>query len=356
MHIEADAFETGDRRMNALPSEQAPATLPLIAERHGAEGVRQAADAKSRLWPQLGILSAFWVYVALSNILYAHNMQASLTALHVDNFFAPWDARLLQHLLLYPVLIGCVWASVRMGWQPLLRKLPMQLVCGLAFAVVAPLAMDLSHMLLGHGQDEPMPGVSHASMGHMVSTWLAGSTTFLLTYGFGLALITGFAFYQRLRDSELRSAALERALSAAHLAALRMQLSPHTLFNLLHTIRGQIAWDPTAAQSMVVQLGDLLRRLLRAGERDLSRLPDEIAFVRLYLELQQRRFSGRLTVSVPAEDQLPSVRVPSLILQPLVENAVVHGLAGHDGAVAITVEAIPGNETLSLRVVNTIAG
>jgi len=341
--------------MNALPSEQASAALPLMTDRRGAAGVRQAADAKSRLWPQLGILSAFWAYVALSNILYAHNMQASLTALHVEDFFAPWDSRLLQHVLLYPVLIGCVWASVRMGWQPLWRKLPIQLLCGLGFAVVAPLGMDLSQMLLGHGQDEPVPGASHASMGHMVSTWLAGSTNFLLTYGFGLALITGFAFYQRLRDSELRSAALERALTSAHLAELRMQLSPHTLFNLLHTIRGQIAWDPIAAQSMVVQLGDLLRRLLTAGEREFARLADELQFVRLYLELQQKRFADRLTVSVPDHDALARAWVPSLILQPLVENAVVHGLAGHEGAVVIRVEAVVSDETLSLRVVNTVA-
>jgi LytS/YehU family sensor histidine kinase len=189
---------------------------------------------------------------------------------------------------------------------------------------------------------------------HEIPTWLASATNFLLTYGFGLALITGFAFYQRLRDSQLRSAALERALTAAHLAALRMQLSPHTLFNLLHTIRGQITWDPVAAQSMVVQLGDLLRRLLTAGEREFSRLSDELQFVRLYLQLQQKRFADRLTVSAPDPETLPPVWVPSLILQPLVENAVLHGLAGHEGPVAIRVEAVVSDETLSLRVVNTI--
>src|SRR5262249_7381138 len=156
--------------------------------------------------------------------------------------------------------------------------------------------------------------------------WTASATSFFLTYGFGIALINGFNLYQRYRDSQLRSAALERALTGAHLAALRMQLSPHTLFNLLHTIRGQISWDPVAAQSMVVQLGDLLRRLLTAGEREFSRLADEIQFVRLYLELQQKRFADRLTVWITDVDGLPSVWVPSLILQPLVENAVVHGL------------------------------
>jgi LytS/YehU family sensor histidine kinase len=188
-----------------------------------------------------------------------------------------------------------------------------------------------------------------------VPMWLASATTFLLTYGFALALVMGFAFYQRLRDAQLRSNALERALSAAHLAALRMQLSPHTLFNLLHTIRGQISWDPAAAQAMVVQLGDLLRRLLTAGERDFSRLEDELQFVRLYLGLQQKRFADRLSVRVPEPDGIVAAWVPSLILQPLVENAVVHGLAGHEGPVSVRVEAVVNEEMLSLRVVNTIA-
>ena len=116
-----------------------------------------------------------------------------------------------------------------------------------------------------------------------------------------------------------------------------MQLSPHTLFNLLHTIRGHIEWDPKGAQAMVVQLADLLRRLLNAGERDFSRLTDELQFVGLYLELQQKRFADRLTVELPAPEDIVDAWVPSLILQPLVENAVVHGLAGHQGPVEVRV-------------------
>jgi LytS/YehU family sensor histidine kinase len=125
---------------------------------------------------------------------------------------------------------------------------------------------------------------------------------------------------------------------------------------LLHTIRGQIDWDPDAAQKMIVQLGDLLRRLLSAGEREYSRLADEINFARVYLELQQRRFADRLTVQVPTAAGLPPAWVPSLILQPLIENAVVHGLAGHQGAVIVGVTATASHGTLMLRVTNTVTG
>jgi LytS/YehU family sensor histidine kinase len=106
---------------------------------------------------------------------------------------------------------------------------------------------------------------------------------------------------------------------------------------------------------MVVQLGDLLRRLLTAGERDFSLLTDELRFARLYLELQQKRFADRLTIWMADLDGIPPLWVPSLILQPLIENAVVHGLAGHNAAVEIRVEAIVCGENLLLRVINTIA-
>jgi hypothetical protein len=305
------------------------------------------------------ILTVFWIYVAFSNVLYANSMQASFDSLpgkfHV---FAPACARLLQHLFLYPLLLVCVWASGRIGWRSPWRQLPLQLLLAVVFAVIAKPALTLGEYLTSDKM-----GKMHITQGGGflwfddgdVPMWLASATTFLLTYGFALALVMGFAFYQRLRDAQLRSNALERALSAAHLAALRMQLSPHTLFNLLHTIRGQISWDPAAAQAMVVQLGDLLRRLLTAGERDFSRLEDELQFVRLYLGLQQKRFADRLSVRVPEPDGIVAAWVPSLILQPLVENAVVHGLAGHEGPVSVRVEAVVNEEMLSLRVVNTIA-
>jgi hypothetical protein len=372
--------------VNALPSEELRVAGTALADPPPVrETARGRLRARSYLWSlvtapvvrqNLIILTVFWVYVACSNVLYANSMQASLAEIEgAQHFFAPYCARLLQHLFLYPVLLVCVWGSLRIGWQSPWRRLPLQLLLAFAFAALAQPAMGIADLCLG----DTMPSGTMSPLGHMMSPghvmppghmmpkgvaafwniddmsmWLATTTTFLLAYGFALTLVMGFAFYQRLRDAQLRSAALERALTAANLAALRMQLSPHTLFNLLHTIRGHISWDPPAAQAMIVQLGDLLRRLLTAGERDFSRLEDELQFVRAYLGLQQRRFADRLTVVVPQSALVPAW-VPSLILQPLVENAVVHGLAGHEGAVMVRVEAVVNDEMLSLRVVNSIA-
>jgi Histidine kinase len=357
------------RPVNALPSDEVKVAATAVADSPasrpaslGATPVRfslRALVATPGLRQNLVILTGFWIYVAFSNVLYANSMQASIDMIpgQIHIFAAAW-ARLFQHLFLYPVLLICVWVSWRIGWHSLWRKLPIQLFVALVFAVLAKPALGLGEWLAGGAEVRAhimQMGKSAIWDVDDIPMWLASATTFLLTYGFALALIMGFAFYQRLRDAQLRSAALERALTAAHLAALRMQLSPHTLFNLLHTIRGQISWDPAAAQSMVVQLGDLLRRLLTAGERDFSRLDDELQFVRLYLGLQQRRFADRLSVSVPQSHGLVNPWVPSLILQPLVENAVVHGLAGHEGPVMVRVEAIVNDEVLSLRVVNSVA-
>src|SRR5438046_154833 len=349
--------------MSVSPLDRITPPFAVPAGHDSALPEPEALAAAHGFRTQLAVLTAFWSYVALSNVLYANSMQASFSNMKMERVFAPWDARLIQHLVLYPLFLLSMWRSMRTGWQPLWRAIPLQLLCALGFAVLASPSLVLGEYLTHEWHREEWThsdfvktwGSWQGFATHEIPIWVASITSFLVTYGFGLALVMGFAFYQRLRDSQLRSAALERALTRAHLAALRMQLSPHTLFNLLHTIRGQIAWDPPAAQAMVVQLGDLLRRLLNAGEREFSRLSDELQFVALYLELQQKRFADRLTIAAPGPDDIPRAWVPSLILQPLVENAVVHGLAGHEGAVTIRVEAGVSGEELTLRVINTVA-
>jgi Histidine kinase len=306
----------------------------------------------------LGIVCLFWVYVTVSNLLYGYSMSNGIARMTDVTVFASWDTRLLQHMLLLPMLLVSFWASLKVQWRPILIALPLQLILGAVFSAMAYPVMILSEVIMSTDQWHATAlsrSVSAWGDPFWVALWLASFVSFLPSYGFGLALVTGLALYTRFRDSEVRLAALEREWSAARLAALRMQLSPHTLFNLLHTIRGHIEWDPKAAQSMVVQLADLLRRLLNAGERDFSRLADELHFAKLYLELQQRRFTDRLTVVLPSAFEVPSVWVPSLILQPLIENAVVHGMAGHQGIVTVSVTLSMANETILLRVTNSMS-
>jgi sensor histidine kinase YesM len=304
------------------------------------------------------IVGLFWAYVTLSNVLWAYGMRTGIGKLTNLPLFSPWDARVLQHVYLLPLILVSYWASMRIQWRPLLVALPLQIILALSFAALAYPALILGEYTVAdhvwHAQ-VATHGNNPFSDPMVMSLWLASFVSFLPTYGFGLTLVTGLALYSQFRKSELSRAALEREWNAARLAALRMQLSPHTLFNLLHTIRGLIEWDPKGAQSMVVQLADLLRRLLNAGERDFSRLAEELQFVRLYLELQQKRFSDRLSVILPKPEDIVDAWVPSLILQPLVENAVVHGLAGHQGPVTVRLTVGRVGDSLVLRVTNTIA-
>lgn len=331
-----------DRRADGRTPRQRPAALTL----------------STRFPAALALLTVFWVYVTATNILWGASMRESLVSIGGTHVFAPWDARLVQHLLLYLALVGCMWISRRIGWQPLWKALPLQVMCALIFSALGNPSMDVAEVVVGmySWHDILIPGtwmVRDDYPGRQEFLWVASAVSVLIDYAFCLALLAGFEFYRRYRDSQLRAESLERSLSAAQLATLRMQLSPHTLFNLLHTIRGHVTWDPDVAQAMIIQLSDLLRRALQAGEQELSRLQDELDFVKLYLELQQRRFSDRLVIVVPCPQESPPVWVPSLILQPLVENAVLHGLAQEQTAVSVRVEVEADGEVLILRVVNT---
>jgi len=308
--------------------------------------------------PFLAIVCLFWLYATLSAVLYAYGMSVSFANVTDEPLYAGWPARVVQHFFLLPPLLGCYWLSLRLGWRPAGRTLPLQIGLGVVFSLLArPALAAAMHLVGGPHEDEhkDLLEVLDWIGPELFTAWLASFTDFLVRYGFGLALINSFAVYKRLRDSELRVAALEQQWGIARLAALRQQLSPHTLFNLLHTIRGQIVWDPPAAQAMIVQLADLLRRLLNAGERDFARLADELQFVRLYLELQCRRFADRCSFDLPDTQTLPEAWVPSLILQPLVENAVTHGLAGHDGPVKVELAVTVEGEVLRLKVTNGTA-
>ncbi|HEY6892574.1 MAG TPA: histidine kinase [Rhodanobacteraceae bacterium] len=293
----------------------------------------------------------FWLYVTASNVLYAENIQVEVGKLTGATVFGPWQQRVLQHVFLFPLLLACYWAALRIGWASAPRT-ALQIALGAAFAAVSFWAMVAAILL----PDLFAPVATRMTSEHpesVAALWFASFVNFLLNYAFGLALVTGLAVYRRFHATELRVVTLEREWSTARLTLLRLQLSPHTLFNLLHTIRGQIAWEPGVAQAMMVQFADLLRRSLNASERDFSPLADELEFARLYLELQHGRFGDRLAFSLPANPSSQALWVPSLILQPLIENAVAHGIDG--GATEVRVEVEVFEQNVVLRVTNTIA-
>jgi hypothetical protein len=161
-------------------------------------------------------------------------------------------------------------------------------------------------------------------------------------------------YQRRLRERELRAAQLEASLAQAKLTALELQLQPHFLFNTLHAIGGLVRQSrgPEAVE-MIAGLSDLLRYSLDHAGKHVVPLEKEVAIAGRYLEIQRLRFSDRLAVKLDVPRETHRVRVPALILQPLVENAVRHGIERANESGSIVVRARRDGANLVLAVVNT---
>jgi hypothetical protein len=329
--------------MIAIPTAFRPYAAPVVEDEEHVPSRRGV----------LLLASLFWAYVTLTDLVYHEAMRIELAELTNIMMYYPWTQRLMQHVLMLPVLLLCYSTAIRIGWRPARRRVPQQLALALGFSLLIDWAILVSGVILHAVFGTHADPFGIFTKGDL-AVWVSSIATGLFDYGFGLALITGVAAYRRYHQLQLRNSELRRDWAGARLAALRTQLSPHTLFNVLNTIQGRITGEPEAAQSLVASLGDLLRRLLQAGEHDFTQLGDELQFVELYLGLQIDRFADRLTVRVQNGSDVPAVWVPSLILQPLVENAVVHGLADHGGPVRIDVTWDLSPYRLELRVVNSI--
>jgi two-component system LytT family sensor kinase len=157
-------------------------------------------------------------------------------------------------------------------------------------------------------------------------------------------------YYKRYRESELQASKLSAQLAEAQLQALKMQLHPHFLFNTLHSISSLLSRDTEAARRMIARLGDFLRLTLENNGAQEVLLRDELDFLKCYLDIEGIRFYDRLTVRMEIEPQALSSRVPNLILQPIVENAIRHGIAPRSTPGLIEIKAAREGETLRLEV------
>lgn len=181
----------------------------------------------------------------------------------------------------------------------------------------------------------------HASVSiypNVVAYWILVGVSFALTY------------YQRYREREVEAVRLESELARAQLRALKMQLHPHFLFNTLHSISTLMYRDVFAADRMVGHLADLLRMTIKSeGEQEIP-LRDEMAFLERYLQIERVRFEDRLTVEIDVAPGIESALVPSLVLQPLVENALKHGIGARSAAACVEVQAWREDDSLHLVV------
>jgi two-component system, LytTR family, sensor kinase len=154
-----------------------------------------------------------------------------------------------------------------------------------------------------------------------------------------------YRYNQSYVSSELRSERLERQFSEARLNVLRMQLNPHFLFNALNTISSQVERDPRLARAMIEHLGDLLRLSLESKDKQEVPLAEEMEFLEHYIAIQKIRFGEHLKIEVAVSPEARTASVPSLFLQPLVENAIRHGVSrrASGGTVEISAARVDGH-------------
>jgi len=172
----------------------------------------------------------------------------------------------------------------------------------------------------------------------------------MMTYWALVAFVHALDYQRESQERELTAAQLQTQLAEAQLEALQRQLHPHFLFNTLNTIAALMHRDVHAADEMLVQLSDLLRLTLdRVGTQQVP-LNDEVDFLRKYLEIEQTRFGDRLQVNIDVDPEVLDAPVPNLILQPLVENALRHGVGPRVSGGRVDVNARPVDGSLMLTV------
>jgi len=300
------------------------------------------------LWLALGVFSASTILIEFPAIRRSGPPPAGAVSLPARTFL--WQLAVwLAWVLLAPVAL-----ILRRHW-PLERgrlkfALPVHLAAVVLLCAVHSVMIFLTRWLIVDG-GQPFEAQQAAAM---LVFWSFRDLPFCaLFYGSILGISSALDYYRQFRERQLRASQLEAQLAQAELQMLKMQLHPHFLFNTLNGITGLVRDnDNDGAVQMLVGLSDLLRQTLDNAGKQEVRLEEELEWLSLYLKLQQIRFSDRLRVSINAQPDTLDALVPNLITQPLVENAIRHGLAPRARPGSLSLTARCGHSRLEVRVVD----
>lgn len=296
--------------------------------------------ALSRSWP-LRILAYVLAWtvpglISATQLMMSYSLRGDSAPLLllVQITFPTWYA--------WALLAPLIWVAARRfpldgrGW---LRSLPVHLALNVALAVAAVA------LVLGARRLLELPAA------RAPTAELVGSVhTSLLAYWAIVVLAHATRYYEEGRARALREAELSAQLSEARLHALQAQLHPHFLFNTMHAISAFVHDDPDRAERMLAELADLLRSALERTDAQIVPLAEEIDFVERYLSIQKARLGERLHLEIDFAEGLEEAGVPAMLLQPLVENAVEHGIARRKGPGRLAVRVAREDHTLRLEV------
>jgi two-component system LytT family sensor kinase len=295
----------------------------------------------------------FLLFTAMGFLSFSYRYLDDLARGHMGTF----PRRLLEEatgvysvLLLLPFILhfARIYLFEKKGWLRLAGK---HVLGAVAFSAAHTTIMALSRHFLF-----PLAGQGSYDYGIMFFRYPMELSNDLVSY---TVFVTVFYFFERLRIAQaqqLAAAELQTKLAQAQLENLRLQLQPHFLFNTLNTISSVMYEDVRAADAMITQLSELLRLTLRASRAHEIPLSEELEIARLYLDLMQKRFENRLRVTYSVDPSLNGSLVPQLILQPLLENSLRHGMKSGSSAMELSIGAHGENGSLILQVSDTGSG
>jgi Histidine kinase len=320
-----------------------PATARLMLAEHGPWGVI------------LGVGGLCWLVVTVTALLWL--LPASGTVMD-GQYVVTTTARAVQHVLVFGVAALAYRSAIALGWpSPLgarVRVALLNTLLALAVVFFSPVALAL---VAGYIDGRPLE--MHETLEAWLpptfywEPWAAPLRFFLPPYVLGLCAIALVVVARRHHREALRAAELASAYAAARMAMLSAQLQPHFLFNSLHAISVLIDDSPRQASVMLARLGDFLRHALESSHWPWVDLATELAGLEAYLAVQQIRFSDRLSIAIDATPESLAVYVPSLLLQPLAENAIEHGRNEGGPTLQVRVSAAVVGQRLCITVSNS---
>jgi anti-sigma regulatory factor (Ser/Thr protein kinase) len=302
---------------------------------------------------EIATIVAFWMAFAL--LQFANRLFDAMARPGPTNFQSGW--------LVVPVIDSICWAlltsplfwlAARYSTDRVSRRQQL-IVFGVVGLVVVALVGVLgteTRAMFG----SPPPGAVNRGRGNRPPPFWFGILNALVIYFGVLAAGIARAYSVRYRARREHTNRLERQLAEARLDALRRQLDPHFLFNTLNVISSLVERDPRGVRRMIARLGGLLRFSIEGANAPEITLRQELTLLEQYLDIMQVRFQGRLETIVQADPQTLDALVPTLILQPLVENAIKHGIERQREGGRILVETLLEGDRLVLRVTDNGAG
>src|SRR5438093_3414022 len=297
-------------------------------------------------WRKFGLIFVIWTLVVIveaaqyyaSQFVEHHTFPLGLAIRRACEEWYPWAF----------LTVGILWVARRCNLER--EGLKRWILGHLGTNVLVALVYFTAYAWLLSGQKSVMDG----------STFLFGKVfKKLVIFYFHVTLVIywaivlahlGWGYYQQSRERERRASALATGLVRTRLEVLRMQLNPHFLFNTLHAISALIHENPDDADRIVARLSDLLRVSLDQSDTQEVPLRQELSFLERYLEIERTRFQDRLSVELEVDAGLDDVLVPSLILQPLVENAIRHGIEPREDTGRVRIAARRLDGMLELKV------